>query len=142
MGMLRVGCGSTPTDGEVQNRPSNATGFCDHMVRIRSNASVPRAYRSSNGAERTSNSSRSQPMPAPSSVRPPLNASSVASCLPSNHGSRCGTTTTSEPTAIRDVCALIQVMLVIASQNAWLTSAGYLPPGSYGYGELYVSGHT
>src|SRR4051812_7976327 len=49
---------------------------------------------------------------------------------------------TNEPTLIRLVCALIQVMLVIASQNGWLGSAGYLPPGSYGYGEAYSCGQT
>ena len=88
----------------VQYLPSNVTGSVVHTARMSFTYSSVTAPRSSNGgAPSASNSSRSQPTPAPRITRPRERTSIVASILAATSGLRYGTTMTLIPSRVRVV---------------------------------------
>ena len=87
--------------------------------------SSARLPRRSNGTPTASNSSFSQPTPMPSSMRPPLRKSMVATCLASTSGLRCGRISTPVMNLSRVVAAATQV-IQISGSGIGLSG----PPGS------------
>src|SRR5262245_17849846 len=97
-----TGLGSTWMSRTEQYLPSNVTGSVVHADRISRMYSSVTGPRSSNGgAPSASNSSRSQPTPAPRMTRPFESTSVVASILAARRGLRYGITRTLIPSRTR-----------------------------------------
>ena len=94
--------------------------------------------RSWNATPSASYSSASQPTPTPSSKRPPLKWSSVATSRAQSSGCRSGTSATAEPTRSVVVCKASAWHVNNGSNSAGRSPTGSLgdsaEPGSGGYG--------
>ena len=78
-------------------------------------ASSMRRPRLWNGSSRASYSDSCQPTPTPSRTRPPERVSRVATCLATSTGWRCGSTSTSVPSPMRDVADATKLSVISAS---------------------------
>jgi hypothetical protein len=105
-------------------------------------SSVTRPRLAKSAAPSTANSSASHPTPAPSTMRPPENWSSVISMRASRTGLRYGMISTAVPILTRFVAPTSTPMVAIGSSSGSDSGAGKLPVWLYGYLEANETGNA
>ena len=127
-----TGLGFDDTPENETKSPSNVTLLPLHRVRMAATYSSVRAPRRSHGIPRASNSSRSQPTPMPRSIRPPVRASMVPSCLARTTGLRSGRMRIPVARRMVEVWAPTQVSHVSGSVRSVSGAMAIRPDSSYG----------
>src|SRR5262249_21691917 len=115
-----------------KNSPSNSAGRPVQHALSTSIASLVRLPRALKSRPSAANSSAYQPVPTPSSNRPPDSQSIVAAVFASWIGSRSGRTSTAGPTGIRVGAGATHVHAVSEWANGALGSQVTLPLVAYG----------